>query len=227
MMTRSSFYKSDAWEKFRRIVINERMDDEGAVHCAMCGKALLKKRDIQVDHIKELTDDNYTDTSISLNPENVQLLCIDCHNKKHDRFQGGNSYTQRRRKVYIVWGAPCAGKSSYVDEVAGKNDIVVDMDRLWEAVTTSDRYDKPDRLKGIIFDIRNLLYDEIKHRTGRWENAYVITTAPLEGDRQRLKERIYADELIHIDTDRKTCLERAKTEEWREYINNYFDRLQA
>lgn len=225
MITRSSFYKSDAWQKFRRIIISQRMDDKGAVHCALCGKALLKTRDIQVDHIQELTDDNYQDVNVSLNPDNVQILCIDCHNKKHERFQGWQA--PKPKKVYIIWGSPCAGKNTYVSQHAGKNDLIVDMDRLWEAVSTQDRYHKPDRLKGIVFDLRENLYDAVKHRHGKWQDAYIIVTAPLTGDRERLKERVYADELIHIDTDRETCLSRAQTEEWKELINNYFDRLQA
>lgn len=224
MMTRQSFYKSDAWTKFRKIIISQRMDAEGAVHCAMCGKALLKTRDIQVDHIRELTDDNYQDVNVSLNPDNVQLLCIDCHNKKHERFQGWAP--PKPKKVFIIWGSPCAGKNTFVQQVAGKNDLIVDMDRIWECITTQDRFHKPERLKGTVFDIREQLYDAVKHRAGKWQDAYIITTAPLEGDRQRLKERVYADELIHIDTDKDTCLSRAQTEEWKNLINTYFDRLQ-
>lgn len=224
MITRSSFYKSDAWQKFRRIIINERMDENGAVHCAACGKALVKTRDIQVDHIQELTDDNYKDAGYSLNPDNVQILCIDCHNAKHERFQGWQA--PKPKQVYIVWGAPCAGKNTYVESVAGKNDLVVDMDRLWEAVSTQDRYHKPERLKAVVFDLREALYDVVKHRSGKWQDAYIIVTAPREGDRQRLKERVNASELIHIDTDKQTCISRAQTSEWEQLVIDYFDRLQ-
>ena len=223
-MDRRGFYKSEAWERFRRVIINERKDSQGAVHCAMCGKVLLKPRDIQVDHINELTDDNFMDRMVSLNPDNVQILCIDCHNKKHERFQGWAP--PRPKKVYIVWGAPCAGKNTYVEGVAGKNDLIVDMDRLWEAVTTQDRFHKPEKLKAVVFDLRESLYDVVKHRSGKWQDAYIITTAPREGDRQRLKERVNADELIHIDTDMDTCMSRAQTDDWKMLITEYFERLQ-
>lgn len=223
-MTRNSFYKSDKWEKFRKVVIAERADKEGLVHCAMCGKALLKPRDIQVDHIQELNDANYTDANISLNPDNVQLLCIQCHNKKHERFQGWQK--PKPRRVYIVYGAPCAGKSSYVRERAERNDIIVDLDSIWECISAEDRYNKPEALKSIVFSVRDCLYDAIEHRAGKWQNAWVITTAPLIGDRERLKVRVGADELIHIDTDKEACLSRAETEAWAEMVEEYFERYQ-
>lgn len=224
MITRSSFYKSDAWQKFRRIIISERADENGAVHCAACGKVLLKTRDIQVDHINELTDDNYKDVNVALNPDNVQLLCIDCHNAKHERFQGWQA--PKPKKVYIVWGSPCAGKRTYVSKRAGKNDLVVDMNKLWEAVSINGK-DRPDRLKAVVFDLRESLYDIVKHRSGKWQDAYIIVSAPREGDRQRLMERVNASEIIHIDTDKDTCISRARTSELKELVIEYFDRFQA
>lgn len=35
-----------------------------------------------VDHIKGLTPGNITDPSIALNHDNLQYLCLDCHNSK-------------------------------------------------------------------------------------------------------------------------------------------------
>lgn len=47
-------------------------------------------------HIIELTPDNINNPSISLNPRNLMLLCNDCHNRLHHRFeQGASSRTYR------------------------------------------------------------------------------------------------------------------------------------
>jgi hypothetical protein len=35
-----------------------------------------------VDHIEELTPANITDPNIALNHDNLQYLCLDCHNSK-------------------------------------------------------------------------------------------------------------------------------------------------
>ena len=41
---------------------------------------------IQVHHIKRLKINNVNDVSICINPDNLELLCKDCHNKEHNRF---------------------------------------------------------------------------------------------------------------------------------------------
>ena len=40
----------------------------------------------EVHHIKRLNVDNVNDVSISINPENLELLCKEYHNKEHKRF---------------------------------------------------------------------------------------------------------------------------------------------
>jgi len=49
--------------------------------CERCGQI-----GIEVHHKERLTIDNVIDTSISLNQENLELLCRECHNKEHKRF---------------------------------------------------------------------------------------------------------------------------------------------
>jgi len=49
--------------------------------CERCGAI-----GIEVHHKVRLSIDNVNDTSISLNQDNLELLCRDCHNKEHKRF---------------------------------------------------------------------------------------------------------------------------------------------
>lgn len=74
-MTRQGFYQTGTWKRKRREIF---VRDKG--ECKNCEK-IIKGRWV-VDHIKPLTDSNFTDTEISLNNDNLQLLCITCHNKK-------------------------------------------------------------------------------------------------------------------------------------------------
>ena len=46
-------------------------------------KGLIVKGDI-VHHKVYLTQDNITDTAITLSFDNFELLCFDCHNKEHN-----------------------------------------------------------------------------------------------------------------------------------------------
>ena len=86
--------------------------------CARCG-GVFDIDELRPHHITELTLDNIDDVNITLNPANIEVLCHDCHNAVHARF--GNAVGQKR--VYVVYGAPCAGKSTYVQSVATRNEI--------------------------------------------------------------------------------------------------------
>jgi 5-methylcytosine-specific restriction endonuclease McrA len=71
----NKFYTSKEWFEVRNFI---RQRDK--MKCCRCGK-IIKGKSI-VDHIKEITPQNLNDKDITLNPNNLQLLCLDCHNKK-------------------------------------------------------------------------------------------------------------------------------------------------
>lgn len=235
-MNREQFYRSDKWETFRKIVISNRTHDDGFVYCDECGKPILKKYDLVLHHKQELNDLNVNDVNISLNEDNIEVLHFRCHNMRHQRFgynrTSVNTYVKKH--VYIVYGSPCSGKTTWVHDVATKDDLIVDLDSIWQMVSINDRFHKPDALRSVVFEMRDKLYDIIKYRSGKWHNAYIITGGALIGDRERLKQRVNADEFIFIDTDEKTCLDRVKmrdiTDEQKvqqcQWIVQWFDRFQ-
>jgi len=67
------FYKSTAWLKVRDYVL--RRDNYLCTRCGAAGKI--------VHHKIYLTPDNIGDPFISLNPDNLETLCEDCHNAEH------------------------------------------------------------------------------------------------------------------------------------------------
>ena len=216
MKTLDNFYTSKDWIAFRKILIDYRTDSNGEIICARCGLPIYKKYDIIAHHKIKLTEDNVNDVNVTLNPDNVELIHFKCHNKEHQRYDGYKKY------VYIVHGAPCAGKTTYVRDAAYDDDLILDIDYIWESVCKCDRYHKPNRLKANVFGIRDCIIEQVKQRKGMWRNAYIIGTYPLASDRQRLREMLGA-ELIHIDTDKETCLQRAPDDNWKQYIEDYFD----
>ena len=236
MLTRQQFYKSKEWEAFRQVVINNRTDVDGYVHCAICGKPILKPYDLIVHHKQELTEANVNDAMISLNPDNVECVHFRCHNKLHERFGYNKTSAGRnvRKHVYIVYGSPCAGKSTWVHENATQNDLIVDLDNIWQMISINDRYVKPVTLRSVVFQMRDAMYDVIRYRSGKWHNAYIITGGALKGDRDRLMQRLAADDCIFIDTSQKECINRAilrdlpegQLDEWIKYINNWFETYQ-
>ena len=213
-MKLETFYQSDEWRGLREQLMLERVKD-GQLICAHCGKPILKKYDCVGHHKIKLTEDNVNDFSISLNPENIELIHFKCHNKEHKRFEGF------KQEVFLVYGSPCSGKTTWVNQNADNDSLIVDMDRLWQAVCKADRYHKPNVLKQNVFGLRDCLIDQIRTRTGKWTTAYIIGGYPLRTERDRLCERLRAIP-IFIDTDMATCLHRAETEEWKHYINEWW-----
>lgn len=55
--------------------------------CEKCGAI-----GTEVHHIIHLTEKNVIDPEVSLNQENLLLLCNECHNKVHGRFEGKKEY---------------------------------------------------------------------------------------------------------------------------------------
>lgn len=239
MTERQKFYKSEKWQTFRQIIIDERTDADGFVHCTDCGKAILKRYDIVLHHKKELTEDNVADANIALNPDNVEIVCFKCHNKRHERFgfhKTSAGFRRSAHEVVIVHGSPGSGKSTWVRENASAGDLVVDVDEIWQAVKAhaTGIGDKPNGLKPIVFGLRDQLYDMIAHRVGDWDAAFVIASVPRLGDRERLAQRLGADRLVRIDTDRATCAERIakrsatdeERDKWMEYLATYWEQFQ-
>lgn len=226
LYTLDSFYRSDEYKKFRKVVIAERTRPDKYVYCEYCGKPIVKAYDLITHHKKELTETNVNDALISLNPELIMLLHFKCHNIIHRRFG-----EEAKKQVYIVYGAPFSGKTSWVMENASPNDLIVDMDSIFQMISINDRYVKNERLKSAAFEVRDKLLEIIKYRSGKWQDAYVIGGYPLLMDRKRLEQRLNAVS-IFIDTPKEKCIERLYEDdardlvEWSKYIYEWFDRYQ-
>lgn len=222
------FYNSKEWERFRKIVIAERMRADGAIIDEVTGDPITKRYDVILHHKIELTDDNFRDASIALNPDNIMIVSFKTHNMLHARF-GYNG--KQCKQVFIVYGAPCSGKTTYVKENATADDLVLDIDRLWSAVRAEScgAYDKPDAVKSAVFAARDAILEGIRTRCGKWVNAYVIGGYPMQGERERMQDKLGADKLIHIDTGKETCLIRAemKSPEWKNFVEDWFEKFSA
>lgn len=215
-----TFYASDIWRDFRLGLIIER-----GPYCQECRELITDTKKLIGHHEVELTPENVHDHMISLNPLLVKLVCHDCHNKAHNRFG-----SKRQRLVYLVYGPPLAGKKSFVLEQMMRGDLVVDMDKLFEAVSFLPSYDKPNNLLSNVMGLHNLLLDNIKTRAGKWGNAWVIGGYPDRFKRERTADDLGA-ELVFIETPKEVCFARLDADpfrsssgaEWRGYIDKWFE----
>lgn len=225
-MSLYNFYRSKEWVSLLQVLRNQRISKDGYIICEHCGKPIVKAYDCIGHHKHELTEENYTDYNISLNPDNIALVHHRCHNFIHNKL----SYAQRQ--VFLVYGSPLSGKSSYVAEAMAEGDLIIDMDNIWQCVSGCERYVKPNRLKSVVFSVRDNLLESVKYRRGKWLNAYIIGGYPYQAERERLIDSLGARE-IFIDTDKDTCLNRLyeaqdrDVTEWTKYINDWWLQYQG
>lgn len=112
--------------------------------------------------------------------------------------------------VYLIYGSPCSGKSTYVKEHFKNGDIVCDVDRLYSALCYNEEHQTELYAQEVASQMYDNLLDIVRDRQGHWHNAYVITIANTKEKIEQMKERIHADEVIYVDTPIEVCLERAK-----------------
>lgn len=222
--TLRDFYRSNQWSSFRDTVIAERINEESQIICEYCGKPIVRSYDLIAHHCHiYLTEQNVNDVLISLNPDNIQLVHHHCHNKIHDKL----GYIDRR--VYLVYGSPLSGKTTWVHNAMNIGDLMIDMDSIWQCISGCERYKKPPRLTSNVFGVRDKLLEQVKYRVGKWQNAYIIGGYPLIGERERLIRILDAEE-IFIDTSREECILRLNKcddrdlREWTKYIDTWWEK---
>lgn len=84
------FYSSKEWRTCRQAYITKARG-----LCERCLKKGIIKPGDHVHHIVELNPENMNNPDIAFNFDNLELLCIDCHNEEHDSLR---NYNRRRSK---------------------------------------------------------------------------------------------------------------------------------
>lgn len=216
-----SFYRSSEWESLRSRITLERIDENGDLLCEHCHKPIVKAYDAICHHKIELTEGNVNDALVALNPDNIMVVHHRCHNQIHERFGYQQSMT---RHIYIVWGSPCAGKAEYVRANAGKGDMIIDLDKLFDALGVDGNR---GAVKSNVLQLYRVLTDMVKTRNGKWRCVWIIRTLPLPIDRDMIVRDLGGGELIHIDTPEEECLRVAKERggDWLEWTEKYWERF--
>lgn len=70
-------YKSKRWQKLRRMKL--------AINplCERCLEKGLMNSTYIIHHKEYITELNYLDDNVFFNIDNLESLCLDCHNKEH------------------------------------------------------------------------------------------------------------------------------------------------
>lgn len=222
-----SFYRSKEWKSLLQLLRQQRVNENGEIICEHCGKSIIKKFDCIGHHKIKLTEENVNNAEISLNPDNIAFVHHRCHNLIHEKLKH-TSPKYYNREVWLVYGSPLSGKTTWVQNNRNFGDLVIDMDNIWQCVSGCKRYVKPDRLKSIVFKVRDTLLDSVRYRFGKWDNCYIIGGYPLYTERERLCRELGARE-IFIECSKEECIRRLfntddnrNKDEWITYIDNWF-----
>lgn len=203
-----SFYNSRQWKDCRKGY----MQSKNFI-CERCGKLAYI-----CHHKKHITESNINNPNITLNWDNLQALCLDCHNIIHGRavtrkglkFDSyGNliKETKLKQEIKVILGYPGSGKTTYVKDNMSAYDMVIDLDRIIEALTFKEGHNREynsfnavrvgnDIIKGIISQVKSYEYDTL----------YIIRTKLSDDEMNKLKR---ADAKFYwIDEKEEVCKQR-------------------
>lgn len=215
-----SFYCSKEWVALKDRLLSEREDSNGDIVCAHCHKPITKDV-LRWHHTEYLTLENVNDYNVSLNPDKIVAVHHNCHNEIHERWGKFNQH------IYLVYGAPLSGKTTYVKNVATKNDLVIDMDIIRSAITGAKLYDRSGYTDADVFAVRDILLDRVKHKLTKARNIYIIGGYPHRRDREEMVKTIKC-EPIFLDITKEECLARLDMQtdkdktNWTKYIEDWF-----
>ena len=128
--------------------------------------------------------------------------------------------------VYVVHGPPLSGKSTYVQEHKGPNDLVFDFDLIMSALSGLPVHQHNENLIGYVLDIRDLIINRLRHED-KLDAAWIIVTTI----RPRLRQALSGIDVkyIELSVDEATARRRLRNDPdgrdvgvWDQVIDKHF-----
>ncbi len=122
-------------------------------------------------------------------------------------------------KTYVIHGSPLSGKSTYVQNHKGDNDIIYDFDLIMAAISGLPTHQDNKNLIPYVIDTRDLIITRLKSEKNI-DNAWIITTRVTE----ELKKSLIGlnPKYIEIKINKNTAIKRLKenpdSRDIKEYI---------
>lgn len=124
---------------------------------------------------------------------------------------------------FIIAGAPCAGKSTYVRDRARAGELVYDYDTLHQALSGQESHEHLDEIRPYVLAARDLIFSQLA--TDKERGAWIITSTRKQAELDRLAETLGA-EVIFLPVDQAEAHRRATADNrpaaWHTYIDDWF-----
>lgn len=122
----------------------------------------------------------------------------------------------------VVTGPPCSGKSTYAWSRAQPGDIVIDFDRIAQAIGSGSPHDHPDHVRWVAIAMRRAGINSaiIQHQKGA--TVWVVQTRIPDRDLERYRRA--GAEVVTLDVDRAELHRRASAERparWHQLIDDW------
>lgn len=133
--------------------------------------------------------------------------------------------------INVIWGPPGAGKTTYISERKGPNDLIYDFDILMRDLSGLDLYDHNYDLVSYLTDFRDYIIGRLK-KENHLDTAWLIISYP-DGKLKTDLEDI-GSVFTLLKPDEQTCIdrinadpERKDKELWIQLIRDWFSKYEA
>lgn len=209
------FYNSKLW---KTLSLKQRTEFPYCQYIQADGTMCRSMNKIQADHIipREKGGPDRQD--------NLQTLCQSHHSMKTGQETG---MFRGLPIITIVCGPPGSGKTSYVLARAQPTDIILDLDRIVKAVSTTTQHTQPMHIMRCVWEMRDALINHLA-TTRDVPRAWIIEGAPTPERRNALRDKLKAQVIVLMPTAAqckariKKDKERDRLTDWNAHIKQWF-----
>ena len=196
------------WRKVRKAVL------ERDAHLCQIRSDGCTIRATEVDHIVPvLQGGSWYDTS------NLRASCKSC-NRRRVNSSASERWRTASTKITLVIGPPSAGKTTYVAKHRSPDDLVVDYDRIAEALGSDVSHGHSDAIHASVMAARNAILRSLREGKAQTKQAWIISANP------RAETMFPYHRLVRLIPDEDEVLARSvsdrRPESWAALIRSWY-----
>jgi 5-methylcytosine-specific restriction protein A len=153
----------------------------------------------------------------------LQSLCHACHSK-HTRIENWDEYQVNFPLIkgmlaiplIMVCGAPASGKSTYVEDHASQEDIIIDLDLIKSEISGSPKYFPVSKaILDKAIRRRNEALESLQFVHNHGQKAWFIVSAGKRSDRDLWKRILHPVQTIIMIPSKEECIDRIERDRSR------------